>query len=79
MTVSESIRCEQHEEANVLTIPYRAIIDNSGAKSVRLVSTDGKSYTTVPVTAGLKGSDGTIEIISGLSAGQKVVTYVQGQ
>lgn len=68
-----------HEADNVLTIPYRAVIDNAGAMSVRLVSADGKSYTTVPVTTGLKGSDGTIEIDSGLSAGQKVVTYVQGQ
>ncbi len=68
-----------HEARNVLTVPYRAVIDNNGAKSVRLVSANGASYTTVPVTVGLKGSEGTIEIDSGLSAGQKVVTYVQGQ
>jgi len=68
-----------HESMNVITIPYRAIIDQSGSKSVRLVNADGKSYTTAPVRTGLKGSDGSIEIVSGLSAGQKVVTYVQGQ
>ena len=68
-----------HEAANVLTIPYRAVIDTNGAMSVRLVSADGKTYMTVPVTTGLKGSDGTIEIDSGISAGDKVVTYVQGQ
>ena len=68
-----------HERDNVLTIPYRAIIDQDGAKSVRVVNADGKTYKTVPVTTGLKGSDGTIEIVSGLSAGQKIVTYIQGQ
>ena len=68
-----------HEVDNVLAIPYRAVIDNNGAKSVRLVNKDGKTYTTVPVTTGLKGSDGTIAILSGLSVGDKVVTYVQGQ
>ncbi len=68
-----------HEATNVLTIPYRAVIDTSGAKSVRVVNADGKTYKAVPVTVGLKGSDGTIEIDSGLSAGQKVVTYIQGQ
>ncbi len=66
-----------HESENVLEIPYRAIVDNNGAKSVRVVNADGKTYTSVPVTVGLKGSDGTIEIISGLSAGQNVVTYVK--
>ena len=68
-----------HEQDNVLTIPYRAIIDNDGAFTVRVMNPDGTTYKTVPVVAGLKGSDGTIEIISGLSLGQKVVTYIQGQ
>lgn len=68
-----------HEVDNTLTIPYRAIIDNDGVMSVRLVSADGKTYSTVPVTVGLKGSSGTIQILSGLTAGQKVVTYVNGQ
>lgn len=66
-----------HESAGVLEIPYRAIVDTDGAKSVRVVSADGKTYSSVPVTVGLKGSDGTIEITSGLSAGEKVVTYVK--
>jgi hypothetical protein len=31
----------------------------------------------VPIVTGLKGSDGTIEVVSGLSVGDKVVTYVK--
>jgi multidrug efflux pump subunit AcrA (membrane-fusion protein) len=49
----------------------------AGSKAVRILNADGKSFTTVPVKVGLKGSDGTTEIISGVSAGQKVVTYVK--
>ncbi len=66
-----------HERASVLEIPYRAVMDDNGQKSVRLVAADGKSYASVPVQVGLKGSDGTIEILSGIKAGDKVVTYVK--
>jgi len=66
-----------HVASHVLEIPYRAITDVDGAKTVRLVGTDGKSYKAVPVTVGLKGSSGTIEIVSGLKVGNKVVTYVK--
>ena len=35
-----------HERTGVLEIPYRAVIDDSGQKSVRLVAADGKSYVS---------------------------------
>jgi len=66
-----------HTRFGVLEIPYRAVTDTDGQKSVRLVNPDGKTFKTVPVTTGLKGSDGTIEIISGLKVGDAVVTYVK--
>jgi RND family efflux transporter MFP subunit len=66
-----------HKASGVLEIPYRALTINATSTSVRLVSKDGKSYAAVPVTVGLKGSDGTIEVISGLNEGDKVVTYVK--
>ncbi|MDE2188658.1 MAG: efflux RND transporter periplasmic adaptor subunit, partial [Patescibacteria group bacterium] len=66
-----------HQASDVLEIPYRAISQTATSTTVRLVSADGKSYTAVPVVTGLKGSDGTIEITSGLKVGDKVVTYVK--
>lgn len=66
-----------HQAADVLEVPSRAITDDNGAKSVNLVSADGKTYSSVPVTIGLKGSDGTTEITSGLNVGDKVVTYIK--
>ena len=66
-----------HEKDNVLTIPSRAVIDNSGKKSTRILKKDGKTFTSVDIVIGLKGSEGTTEIISGVAEGQKVVTYVK--
>ncbi len=65
------------ERHGVLTVPYRAVTDTKGSKTVRLVSADGLSFVPVPVTVGLKGSDGLIEILSGISEGDRVVTYVK--
>ncbi len=66
-----------HEVDDVITVPTRAVIDDAGKKSVRLLNSDGRTFTSVPVVTGLKGSDGTIEIKSGIEAGQKVVTYIK--
>ena len=71
-----------HERDNVLTVSSRAIIEATSTsaanvKAVRVLNADGNTFTTVPVEVGLKGSDGFSEIISGLTEGQKVVTYVK--
>ncbi|MDD5165407.1 MAG: efflux RND transporter periplasmic adaptor subunit [Candidatus Pacebacteria bacterium] len=65
------------EVDNVLTVPTRAVVDDNGNKTIRIVNSDGKSYSSVGVTVGLKGSDGTTQVISGVSVGDKVVTYVK--
>ena len=66
-----------HEVDGIMTLPSKAIVDDGGKKSVRVVSSDGKSYKSVSVTVGLKGSDGTSQILSGINVGEKVVTYVK--
>ncbi len=66
-----------HEVNGVLVVPTRAVVDDNGKKSVRIVVSGGKTFTSVPVVAGLKGSDGTSQIISGVKEGDKVVTYVK--
>jgi HlyD family secretion protein len=66
-----------HESKDVLLVPSRAIVDDKGVKTVRVLHEDGKTYGSVTVVTGLKGSDGTTEIKSGLSEGEKVVTYVK--
>ncbi len=65
------------EKPNVVAIPFRAVIDNDGKKTVRVVNADKKTFTEVPVTVGLKGADGMVEIQTGLASSTEVVTYTQ--
>ncbi|MCL5782110.1 MAG: efflux RND transporter periplasmic adaptor subunit [Patescibacteria group bacterium] len=75
MTANTDIKTNEH--LNVLAVPSRAIIDDNGDKTIRLLNEDGKTYTSVPVKVGLKGYDGMTEVISGIKEGDKVVTYVK--
>ncbi len=75
MTANLEILTKQR--SGVLVVPSRAIIDSQGSKTIRVLKADGKNFTIIPVETGLKGSDGMIEIISGVSEGEKVVTYVK--
>jgi len=59
-----------------MIIPNRAVVEIEGQKSARLINPDGKTYVSVPIQVGLKGSDGMIEVVSGLVAGQNIVTYL---
>ncbi len=74
--MTSNIEILTHETDNVLEIPYRALLITSTSTDVRLVSTNGLMYSSVPVTTGLKGSDGSVQILSGLKPGDKVVTYI---
>lgn len=75
MTANMEIQTRQKTE--VLYIPSRAVIDEDGQKIVRILNKDGETFEKTPVITGLKGSNGTIEIVSGLVEGQRVVTYVK--
>jgi len=64
------------EKDNVLIVPSRAIIEKNGSgKFARtLVSEEVKE---APVTVGLRGDNGLVEVLSGLKEGDQVVTYIQ--
>jgi RND family efflux transporter MFP subunit len=59
----------------VVTVPFRSVLEKNGQKYVRVVS--GETYTEVPVTTGVRGNDGKIEIVTGINAGEKIVTFVK--
>lgn len=73
MTVNIIITTDVRE--NVLIIPQRAIIEKNDKKMVRIPV--DKNYQEVEVQTGLRGSEGEIEIISGLKKGDKVVTFMR--
>ena len=60
---------------NVLTIPLRAVFQDEEGNSVVRVIKDNQIIRT-KVETGLRGSDGRIEIISGLEEGQRVITFL---
>ncbi|MFH0951042.1 MAG: efflux RND transporter periplasmic adaptor subunit [bacterium] len=63
------------EKDNVLMIPMRAVLDKDGKKIVRVIS--GQKPVEVPVTVGLLGDGGMVEVLSGIKVNDEVVTYVK--
>jgi HlyD family secretion protein len=61
------------ERADVLVVPARAVYVVDGKRFVKVLDLSGVARET-EVVMGLRGSDGKVEIISGLNEGDKVVT-----
>jgi HlyD family secretion protein len=61
------------ERDNVVEVPSHLVLDDGGNNFV-LVQSNGK-ITKQPVVLGLSGSDGMVEIVSGLEAGEKISNF----
>jgi len=71
MTANTEILVEQKE--NVLAVPARALITRDGKKFVKILP-DPKGFAQeVPVEIGLFGSEGSVEIIQGLTGTETLV------
>lgn len=73
MTPNIDISTDKRE--GVLVIPSRAITTKDGKKTVRVL--EGETPHEVNIEVGLRGSDGNIEVVSGLSVGDRVITFEQ--
>lgn len=73
MTANITILAQKR--ADVLAVPQRAVIDKDGKKIIRLLRGEGRQQKIeeVVVKVGLRGSDGNVEIIEGVSEGDRVV------
>ena len=71
MTANIDIQTASKE--NVLSIPARAVKEN-GSKYVEILSSSGEVIKK-DVETGLRGDGGLLEIISGLSEGEEVITF----
>lgn len=69
MTADIDILTDQRE--NVIIVPIRTVITKDGDSIVQILK--GKKPVETKVKTGLRGSDGNIEIIDGLTEGDKVV------
>lgn len=66
------------QKSAVLAIPSRAVISQNGKQYVRVIdNTKTKTYYQVEITTGLQADAGLVEITSGLSEGQEIVTFIK--
>ncbi len=68
MTANTDINGESRE--NVLILPARAIKQKDNVKTVTLI--EGETTREVEITTGLRGSEGDVEVVSGLEEGNTV-------
>jgi len=63
---------------NVLAVPSTAVINKNNKQYVRIFDDKSdKTYHEVQVQTGLQADGGLVEIISGLSEGQEIITYMK--
>jgi len=74
MTANVTIKTAELE--NVLYIPSRAIIEKSDNTKVVRKFIKNK-LTEIPITIGLRGDGGSVEILSGLNNGETIVTSIK--
>lgn len=73
MTANVVITTE--EKSNVISVPTRAIIEENSVKYLRLLVNDEVVMT--PVSSGLRGDNGQIEILEGIVVGDEVITLIR--
>ncbi len=74
MTANIDILTDKRE--NVIIVPQRAVIAKNNDKIIRILDKNGV-INEVKVETGLRGSDGNVEIISGLKEGDNAVVFVK--
>jgi HlyD family secretion protein len=77
MTANMTIKVK--EKDRVITVPSRSILTNKdGSKSIRLITNSKKKkYKETPITTGLNGDGGLVEVTSGLSLGEEFVVLIK--
>jgi len=81
MTANINIVTQKKE--NVISIPQKSVIQKGQEKFVRVAdpSTEQKqkviTYIEKKVIMGIKGSDGNVEVLNGVSEGDKIITFLE--
>jgi len=78
--MSADLDVKTAEKKNVISIPERAVKEDGGQKYVEILKDENNGITEkVNVKIGMKGDEGMIEITSGLSGEEKVITLSKTQ
>jgi RND family efflux transporter MFP subunit len=75
--MSADIEIETALHKDVLAVPSRSVIAEGDRTYVRVV-TGTDQYEERDVVTGLRGSEGTTEIVSGITASDRVVVFIDG-
>ncbi len=75
MTANISILTQDKE--SVVLIPFRAIKDIKGEKYVQVINDNASVPVEVRIVTGSRGSDGRVEVISGLNVGSKIAIFAK--
>jgi len=78
--MSSDVDIKTAEKKNAIAIPLRAVKTEGDKKYVEVLKDEKNNITEkVFVTTGLEGDDGIVEIVSGLSGGEKVITLTSSK
>ncbi len=72
--LSADIDITTAKRTDVVAITTRSIYEDADGKFVRLVTPE-ETIEEVRIETGLRGSDGKTEVISGLTGGEKIITF----
>ncbi len=75
MTANIVITTNRHQD--VVVIPQRALTMTTDGVFVRTQGAEGAEPNKIPVTIGLRGNVGDVEVISGLEVGQSIIVGTQ--
>lgn len=76
MTANMSVLIAELDK--VLAVPQRSIVEEDGKKYVRVITDEKKQlYEQREVQTGLSADGGLVEIKTGLSSGQTIVTFIE--
>ena len=75
MTADLTISTDSRED--VLVVPSRAVIYREDKKYVQVLN--GEILSEIEVSTGLRGDGGLTEILSGLTEGTEVVTFIKAE
>ncbi len=64
------------EKKQTIAVPQRAIIWSDTQREVRILTPEN-TIRLQPVTTGIRGSDGYIEILDGIIEGDRVITFIK--
>ena len=74
MTANIDIVSDRRE--NVIFVPQRAIKIQDGSKTIQVLD-NNDNIQEIEILLGLRGSDGNIEVISGINEGDRIIVFIE--